>query len=199
MKRSFDLKIRFVTVVIIFSMFLSAFVGSSFASAKMKDSPNKNYYVKLAQNAPYYDRPNGKKQGIIKKEFKEKDSEGNEQYMTNSVKVIQYTSEKWVKVQFSNKKSGKSKQIKFIKSDNIRANFYSLDYVIIAPQTGANLRASNTVKSKILTTIPMGALVEVYYKSNSVESPIKDKWVHVQYIKNNKKYIGYVYEGLVKY
>ncbi|WP_170061417.1 SH3 domain-containing protein [Rummeliibacillus pycnus] len=180
-------------------MFLSAFVGSSFASAKMKDSPNKNYYVKLAQNAPYYDRPNGKKQGIIKKEFKGKDSEGNEQYMTNSVKVIQYTSEKWVKVQFSNKKSGKSKQIKFIKSDNIRANFYSLDYVIIAPQTGVNLRASNTVKSKILTTIPMGALVEVYYKSNCVESPIKDKWVHVQYIKNNKKYIGYVYEGLVKY
>ena len=193
------MKIKFVSIVLIVSMFFSAFVGSAFASAKMKDSPNKNYYVKLAQNASYYDKPNGQKQGVIKKSFSEKDSEGNEQIVLNPVKIIQYTNEKWIKVKFSNKKSGKSSQIKYIKSDNIRANYYSLDYIIIAPQTGVNLRESNTVKSKILTTIPMGTLVEVYYKNDSVESPIKEKWVNVQYIKNNKKYIGYIYEGLVKY
>jgi len=68
-------------------------------------------------------------------------------------------------------------------------SFHGFDDPVVRVKS-LNLRAKPSVNSKSLTKIPLGTVVNFHFPNKG--SVQKNKWLKVTYVKNHKKYVGYV-------
>lgn len=118
----------------------------------------------------------------------------------NQVKIVKFTNEKWVKVKYGTKHNSSKNTVTrnktgYIKVKHLFPNMNSADYAIVNVNV-LNLRSKPNTKSKVVKKISLGTRLSFDYSKGYPFKYLNTKkntgWVKVKYIKNGKKYSGYV-------
>lgn len=197
------MKFKKIGIIIILSFFMISTLDFP-ATAKLKDSPTTGYSMTVTKNIPYYDKVNGKKKGVIKYSlfyyYKENNKIIPQREALNSVKIVKFVNNEWVKVTFQNKNNLTKSKVGFIKFSKKNLTSVNGDYMNLVIFTKKlNLREKPSTKSKIITQIPLGTKVKPKYfvKGPNSGGCMVGEFFRVTYVKNGKKYVGYLHQDYV--
>lgn len=163
------------------------------SEAKLKDSPKSGYTIYFKDRSPYYNKVNGKKQGVIKAAFA---VPGETVDYINYGIAVKYINEKWAKVKFyssvKNIKANKYNKVAYVKVKDIQAEINNSVHFIVKKKK-ASLRAKPLKNSKVVKTIPLGTQIQIHWSKKYSDTQIAN-WHLVEYVYKGKLYIGYINE-----